>query len=302
MNKNKKPFFGDILQKQLAIPSHRLFAFLKSPLWQKSFRLIRIEESKVDRAVHKIGDFFDKPFDKKEMPRVPWTPFDGLKMIFLSSLALLGVSWGGFYFSAYLTDMLTVATYLIENLPLFIGIGLVFQVVTQLLFLFLFSYRKYHTRLTDFGFRKTKIKTILAVAIGFFVFGAILQNGFFVVMEMIGIAPFSEEGTISKMVAERWVPLWALFIFAGAVAPVMEELVFRGFILSSFLNEMNPIFAIIASSFIFAIAHLQITFVPIFFAMGFLLGVVFLRTRSLWPGIMFHSFNNIVALALLVHG
>jgi membrane protease YdiL (CAAX protease family) len=39
---------------------------------------------------------------------------------------------------------------------------------------------------------------------------------------------------------------------------------------------------------------------PIYFALGMLLGFAFLRTKSLYPGIVFHMVNNNAALILLL--
>lgn len=82
------------------------------------------------------------------------------------------------------------------------------------------------------------------------------------------------------------------------VAPVIEEMLFRGVILRSFLLNYSAPNAIILSSLLFAIFHLTISQLPAAFILGCLLGWLYLRTRSLWPSILAHFLNNSFAILL----
>jgi len=264
-------------------------------------------KSKINKAKGKIikllssfWDFFYKPISKHGLPRVPWTSIDGAKMIFLSSLFLILFSYGGSFLASLIWDKLTVATFIMENYSkIFVG-ALAFQVFTQYLFLFIYSYRTYHVHLKDFGFRKINFWKVLFMGFSFFIFGAVLQNIYFSITSFFGIPNFADGSEISLMLKNGMIPPYVLLIFAGVVAPIMEELMFRGFLLASFLRNMHPVWAIILSSIFFATAHFQILFVPIYFFMGCLLGVVYLRTKSLWPGIAFHAINNSIALSFII--
>ncbi|MFL5777994.1 MAG: CPBP family intramembrane glutamic endopeptidase [Chloroflexota bacterium] len=100
----------------------------------------------------------------------------------------------------------------------------------------------------------------------------------------------------------------AIQLIAGAViAPIAEEMVFRGFALSAWERTVGATGAIVRSSLMFALAHViearGDTFgqVLALIAIGFLtrvpvalvLGWVFVRTRSIWAPIGLHmAFNG----------
>ncbi len=84
------------------------------------------------------------------------------------------------------------------------------------------------------------------------------------------------------------------------VAPVAEELFFRGFMLGGLVAAVGDLRAIVVSSALFAAMHASVgTFIPLFLA-GVLLAWLYLRTRSIWPPIAAHSTQN--ALAMLSPG
>lgn len=76
------------------------------------------------------------------------------------------------------------------------------------------------------------------------------------------------------------------------IAPVTEELLFRGIILKGFLNRYRPMTAILVSSLLFALMHLNPYQFFGAFVMGVTLAWIFLRTGSLWPCIIGHAIFN----------
>lgn len=100
----------------------------------------------------------------------------------------------------------------------------------------------------------------------------------------------------------------ALVLIAGAVlAPIVEELFFRGYIFKAWMQRWGAPVAYIASALIFTVPHLAgITtgyiglIVPIF-GLGLLLAWAYHRSRSLVPGIVAHMLNNSVGLGLLIY-
>jgi sodium transport system permease protein len=87
----------------------------------------------------------------------------------------------------------------------------------------------------------------------------------------------------------------ALLVFAWLPA-ICEELTFRGFILTGLQRRFRPRTAVLLSSFLFALLHMNVfTFVP-----TFLLGVVlaYLTTRcgSILPSMLFHLLYNTLLL------
>ena len=79
------------------------------------------------------------------------------------------------------------------------------------------------------------------------------------------------------------------------LAPLVEELVFRGAILRALLQrQMHPWLAIGISAICFALAHANPAQMPHALLMGLLLGWMFVRTGSILPGVLVHWVNNTV--------
>jgi len=81
-------------------------------------------------------------------------------------------------------------------------------------------------------------------------------------------------------------------LFACLVAPVLEEMLFRGVILRGFLRRYSRTFAILWSAALFGIAHLNLYQFMTAFAIGVVGGWLYERCRSLWPCILLHATYN----------
>ena len=80
------------------------------------------------------------------------------------------------------------------------------------------------------------------------------------------------------------------------MAALVEELLFRGAIQGHLLRKgMKPSHAILISSAIFGIIHMNPIQVPFAFAIGMIFGWLYYRTGSLVPGIIGHFINNTIA-------
>ncbi len=89
------------------------------------------------------------------------------------------------------------------------------------------------------------------------------------------------------------------YFVVGLLAPLVEELVFRGAILRSLLRwKSNPWIGITISAALFALIHMNPAQMPHAFVIGLLLGWMYYRTDSIVPGVIFHWVNNSVAYVL----
>ena len=89
------------------------------------------------------------------------------------------------------------------------------------------------------------------------------------------------------------------YFVVGLLAPLAEELVFRGAILRALLRwHKNAWVGIAISAVLFAIIHMNPAQMPHAFFVGLLLGWMYYRTDSIVPGVVFHWVNNSVAYVL----
>jgi membrane protease YdiL (CAAX protease family) len=93
------------------------------------------------------------------------------------------------------------------------------------------------------------------------------------------------------------IPIQILLIVI--VAPVSEEICFRGMLFGGLREKLPRIAAALLCGLIFGLLHALtgITAVPPLIVFGFLLALLYERTGSILPGMLLHMLNNIVALA-----
>ena len=75
----------------------------------------------------------------------------------------------------------------------------------------------------------------------------------------------------------------------GLLGPVVEELFFRGLLLPAWAIRVGQNWAVVLSSLVFALLHVEIVGGFIF---GAVVGFTFLRTRRLWLPVMIHVAGN----------
>ena len=106
--------------------------------------------------------------------------------------------------------------------------------------------------------------------------------------------PNIAEDTFDMIMRDRWG-----YLSIGLLAPLAEELVFRGAILRSLLQwTRQPWVAIAISAIFFAAAHLNPAQLPHAFLVGLLLGWMYYRTDSIVPCVVYHWVNNTVAYVM----
>ena len=92
----------------------------------------------------------------------------------------------------------------------------------------------------------------------------------------------------------------ALLLFA-VVPAICEEIAFRGFILTGLERGHNARTAIVMSALLFGFMHVLLSlFQQLFNAtlLGLVLGLLAVRSRSILPGLVFHTINNGLAVVM----
>ena len=112
---------------------------------------------------------------------------------------------------------------------------------------------------------------------------------------LIPMPAFVQEFFLDMMSGNRF------FAFLGIclVAPVMEELFFRGLVFKSFLERYSVRKAVVASSLLFALFHLNPWQAIVAFPIGVLNAWLVLRTGSLVPGMLAHFATNTTSTFLI---
>ena len=122
--------------------------------------------------------------------------------------------------------------------------------------------------------------------------GALVPSAW--LQEQIPMLPNIVEAEFEMIMQNRWG-----YLVVGLLAPLVEEMVFRGAILRSLLRwKENPWVGIVISALLFALIHMNPAQMPHAFLIGLLLGWMYYRTDSIVPGVVYHWVNNTVAYIL----
>ena len=100
---------------------------------------------------------------------------------------------------------------------------------------------------------------------------------------------------LAPLFAELSSPWW--FLAGGVViAPVVEELFFRGFLFGGLWKKYSWRMAAVISSALFALVHFQATAMIPIFILGYIFSYLYYRSNSIWPGILMHVATNALGL------
>ena len=84
------------------------------------------------------------------------------------------------------------------------------------------------------------------------------------------------------------------------VAPIVEELFFRGYVFNAYLAQKGPRTAYAGSALAFGVAHGLPTLFLGIFGMGLVLAYIYRRTGTIIAPIVAHALNNAIAFAALL--
>jgi membrane protease YdiL (CAAX protease family) len=84
------------------------------------------------------------------------------------------------------------------------------------------------------------------------------------------------------------------------VAPIAEEVFFRGFLYQAFRNSWGVLPGAVLSGLLFGAIHLEFFKLVQLAILGVILALLFEKTGSLWPPIILHGVNNTLAFIYLL--
>ncbi|MEO5986650.1 MAG: type II CAAX endopeptidase family protein [Candidatus Limnocylindria bacterium] len=127
---------------------------------------------------------------------------------------------------------------------------------------------------------------------------SVLAAGIAWALERAGFVVEPQTAEQAIAVVEPWVVIVAIVI----LAPVAEEVFFRGIVFNAWLRERGRRWAFIGSAVLFAVIHVSVVALVPILLLGLALAWIYARTGSLLAPIVMHATVNgiSVALALLV--
>ena len=91
--------------------------------------------------------------------------------------------------------------------------------------------------------------------------------------------------------------VFATIIYLAILVSIVEEMFFRGMIITFLANATHATIAVFISAVVFALLHIDPSYfsmnqVIYIFCLGTIFGTAAMVTRSIWPGVLMHSMNN----------
>src|ERR671910_1007888 len=114
--------------------------------------------------------------------------------------------------------------------------------------------------------------------------------------------PTEEQGLVpDEWDSSRAAPFVAFFLAVTLLAPVVEELTYRG-LGFSMIAPWGVALAIVATGVLFGVTHGLLIGLPVLAFFGIVVGWLRAKTGSVYPGMILHATFNAVALLVAVSG
>jgi len=225
---------------------------------------------------------------------VPWTAGDGVKAFVIYWLGFPLLLVLGLYAGAWLWQPLKpiVQLWTDQNVVVSFAFNLLIDAAGLMVVWHFVKKRDGH--LNDLGWRRFDV----FAAIGFVVLGFIL-----LILTVAGIAfvvqhffpiydtaqPQTNEFTSKAAIGTNWA-LMALVV----MPPIIEETIFRGFLLPALATKAGFWPATLAVSLVFALAHGQANVGVYTFLLSIVTCFMYRRFDSIVPGVLLHMLNNLI--------
>lgn len=131
----------------------------------------------------------------------------------------------------------------------------------------------------------------------------IMLAGYFIslISSYYGITPDMQDVVRWVLEEKSLFVLVCLIFFGIIIAPIIEEILFRGFLQSALKNSIGGRYAVVVSAFLFAAIHMDVFAFLQIFILGILLGYLYERSQTLAASVIVHILHNSLTLVFLLY-
>ena len=238
-----------------------------------------------DRQISESGLFASK------IPPVPWK----LRDVIVAAALIAPIGVGG----SFGLGFALVRSGLVEDRTLAIILGSTLLPVALIAGAAFFGIMRHRVDWVFLGFRRTSAMSVFWLPMVTLSIGLSVTAVYALIMEALGIEILLPDQNLEEIAALDGLARIPTFAIVGLLAPLGEEIFFRGFLLAALVPVLGGLRGALVSSAVFSAAHFNIgTLLPIF-VMGMLLAWLYLRTGSIWPSFVAHAAQNLLALTFL---
>ena len=236
---------------------------------------------------------------------IPWGPGDIILFFVLLAMAFgfLVLSVNLFIASGLLNTVLEIFNISEINSLVVIVTAALIQAVVMVTLVLLVCFVKNRGTWVDLGLGMSRVLPFKSGLLSGFGLLIVSMAYGFIAGQLAGDIP--AQGILEQMGEfEGLVGILSLGLVVVVLAPLSEELVFRGFIFGALRKRSGFLVSGVLSSLAFTIIHLQfhpVLFIQIFI-LGFLLALVYERTHNLVVPMLAHGVYNLAIAAIILAG
>lgn len=149
-----------------------------------------------------------------------------------------------------------------------------------------------------YGMRPAPAAEVFGIAMGVGLIGQTVSIAWGIATQLLGLKLSGWDTDLTRILPATPLGITFLAVATVMLAPLAEEMVFRGVLFSSTAHEWGVVWGVVVSSVVFGLIHFLPHAIPPVTVFGMMLALVFLRTRSLWVAVATHAAFNAIALTL----
>lgn len=177
----------------------------------------------------------------------------------------------------------------------------------NLILAFVLLVRMFHTgRMEALGLKKHSLKALVYAPVAGYLLVLVIhflldRAGLFRWIEQVTHAP-AEQSIVSVLRNSSDIPLITVICFSAAIAaPLVEELIFRGYLYPIMKKYTGAWFALVTTSLLFGIIHVSLVpFIPLA-VFGAMLVLLYEYTGTLWTPVIAHCIFNTATLINILY-
>lgn len=170
------------------------------------------------------------------------------------------------------------------------GLLVIVQLTYLLPVVLIFAWRGIHWK--SLGFGKFQWSTV-GLGCGLLIASYMIILVHNLILTALGVETQGDE--LSDLFELLDSPFW-FFLVGAVLAPLVEEIFFRGFLFQGLRAKYGWVMGMLVSSAVFAAAHLDPASLVPTFILGNLLAYLYHRSNSVWPGVLLHMAVNTFGL------
>lgn len=206
---------------------------------------------------------------------------------------ILGVLYGMTNPVESLYDADALTNYILSNTSYIL---LVSSIVTILVLILIYALKQRKIK-NELLFQKTKTSNLItAFLLGFSVWCINFSGISLLSLTGSFQNAFESFSEVSNTITSG--SIFSTILVVGFVAPFAEEFLFRGIIFRTLNRKFSMVSAIILQGIMFGIFHFNLVQGIYASFLGIVFGYITYKTKSIWPAIICHTTNNLVAITI----